>query len=295
MLNERKANKGFGLVEILVTIGVLAVGIMGVAAFHTVVTKQSLDNKTRTEALGIAQSRIEEMRNYTDSAATLTQFDTVYGDTTGFENSTTINGVSSVFTRDETITSNGNLKSIIVRVSWTDPEGTAQSLNLDTDIGFLSPRSAGDAAQTASAPKVNAPTGRARLGEGTLPEGADTTSNDDGTSLFQDGGEDLRLVSDDQIVLTLALACQTDDGTCIDFVKIKGRVYIDTSSQNINPGEVFVVASDAAFCARYYTDPDDGMNYKVTIDTTSTVTTASGDYEYFDYTCYLGGGWHGIV
>lgn len=294
MLRGLGRSRGFGLVEILVTIGVLAVGIMGVATFHTVVTKQSQDNKLHSEALGIAQSRLEEMRNYTDSASTLAQFNALYPDTAGYANAASVTGVSTTFSRTESIATSGERKIIGVRVSWTDAEGDAQSVQLSTQLGFVSPRSFGDVANSASDPLIDAPTGRARLGEGTLPEGATTTSNGDGTSLYQDGGEDLMLVFDEQIVLTLAQACQTEDGTCIDFVKIKGRIYIDKGSQNqLKPGQVYVVASDAAFCARYYTAS--GVTHTITRDTLSTVSTANGNYEYFDYTCYLGGGWHGNV
>jgi len=287
-------NKGFGLIEILITLGVLAIGVLGVAALHSTVTKQSQENKARSEAFAIAQSRIEEMRNYTDSASTPDQFHALYADTTGYENSTSIAGVSTVFTRTERILTSGEQKNIAVAVNWTSSDSQTRNINLSTELGFVSPRAVGDTVRERSEPLVSAPTGRARLGEGVLPEGAVTISNNDGTALYQDGGNDLMLVSGEQIVLTLTNACQADAGTCLDFVKIRGRVYIDKVSQpQLTPGQVYLVASDAAFCARYYT-AGDAIN-TVTAATASTISTAAGDYEYFDYTCYIGGGWHGNV
>lgn len=285
---------GFGIIEILITLGVLSVGILGVAALQSVITTQSQNNKTTAEALSIAQSRIEEMRNYTNSASSAAEFDALYPDTVGFANSLAVSGVSAVFTRTESISTAADIKDLIVDVAWSDSDAVTRNVRLSTELSFISPRSVGDTALEATGPLVDAPTGRARLGEGQLPAGAPTTSNGDGTSLYQDGGTDLMLVFGDQIVLTLAEACQTETGSCIDFVKIKGRVYIDTASQNaLTPGDVYLVASDAAFCARYYTV--NGTTNSVTAQTVSTVSTPNGNYKYFDYTCYIGGGWHGNV
>jgi len=286
-------NKGFGFVEILITVGVLAVGIMGVATLQTVITKQTLDNKSRSEAMSIAQSRIEEMRNYTNSVSSIAEFNTLFANVSN-GNSATVAGMNSTFTRTETITTSGSMKGVVVSVAWTDPGGDAQSVRLNTDLSFLSPRKVGDAALSSTPSGISSPTGRARLGDGTLPEGAATTSNGDGTALYYDGGTDLRLASGSQIVLTLQEACQTDTGTCIDFVKINGRIYIDTTTQgSLIPGNVFIVASDAAYCARHYTIA--GVTTPVTSATTTAALTSSGDYKYFDYSCYIGGGWFGNV
>lgn len=294
MFTSRKGRKGFGLVEILVTMGVLSVGILGVTVLHGVITEQSQENKARAEASSIAESRIEDMRNYTNSVASLADFNTLYADTSGYANSSSITGVNAAFTRAEQIGTVGDLKTVAVRVTWTDPDGDSQSVSLNSELTYVAPRSIGDTALEAAASLVDAPTGRARLGEGQLPNDAVTTSNADGTSLYNAGGTELMLVSGGQIVLTLAEACQTETGACIDFVKIKGRIYIDTTSQStLDPGEVYVVASDAAFCARHFTA--NGTTTAVTPTTTTTLSTASGQYEYFDYTCYIGGGWHGNV
>jgi len=294
MVYSLRKCKGFGLIEIMVTLGVIAVGVLGIAVFHSNITKQSADNKARSEAIAIAQSRLEDMRNYTRLVDSFEQFDTLFSNTQGFVNNTNINGVSAVFDRSERITSVNQQKQVDVAVAWTNADGENLTVSLSSELGFVLPRTPGDVAQQSTPPLVNAPTGRARLGEGVLPEGAETTPNEDGTALYQDGGDDLMLVFGDQIVLTLTMACQTDDGECIDFVKIRGRIYIDKGSQgNMNPGDISVVASDAAFCARYYTV--DGEVFNVTSNTSSAMSTPGGDYQFFDYTCYIGGGWHGNV
>ncbi|MGP1666643.1 MAG: type IV pilus modification PilV family protein, partial [Rhodanobacter sp.] len=299
MHTSKSRHRGFGLIEILVTLGVLSMGIVGVTVLHATVTKQSSENKSRAEALAIAQSRIEEMRNYTGHVDSLSDFNTLFANTSGFANSSTITGTNATYTRAEEIGAFGALKTLTVRVTWQDDANETLTVSLSTRLGYIAPRSIGDTARETAASVVDAPMGRARLGEGGLPENAVTASNGDGTSLFQDGGADLMLVSNNQIVLTLTEACQTEDGTCMDFVKIKGRIYIDQGSQSsLHPGEVYVIASDAAFCARHFMAANASAGDEatpVTTYTTNTRLTANGDYEWFDYTCYLGGGWYGNI
>jgi Tfp pilus assembly protein PilV len=293
MLSKR--TRGFGIVEILVTLGILTVGILGVTKLHSVVTQQSLENKAKQEALVIAQSRIDTLRNYTGLVSTQAAFDSTYANVSA-GNSTPVHGVNAEFTRTETITTdtNGTGKNVAVAVAWSDSDGESQSVTLTTRLSYISPRSQGDTALSSATGAVASPTGRARLGDGTLPQNAVTTTNGDGTALYRDGSTELRLTSGSNIVLTLSQACVVSTGVCEDFVKIKGRVYIDTSTQSsLVPGRVFVVASDAAFCARYYTSG--GTTTVVNATTTTVLTTANGNYKYFDYTCYLGGGWQGNI
>ncbi len=301
MRASRKRLWGFGLIEILVTLGVLSVGIVGVTVLQSTVTKQSSENKSRAEALAIAQSRIEEMRNYTGDVDTLTEFNTLFANTSGFANSTTITGTNASFTRQEQIASSGDMKTLTVQVTWPDSDDVTQTVSLNTRLSYVPPRSIGDTALEAAASVVDAPTGRARLGDGTLPSNIELSSlaaNSDGTYLYDQGNDRMLVTQDREIVLTLEEACQSEQGTCLDFVRIKGRVYIDRTSQSsLAPGKVFVIASDAAYCARYYTATN-GTVTRVTRDTTSTITTGNGttgSYNYFDYTCYIGGGWHGNI
>ena len=299
----RHKNSGFGLIEILVTLGILSVGILGVTSLHGVIARQSSDNKARSEAMSIAQSRIEDMRNYTNAAGSVTGFNTLYSDTTGFGNSASITGVSTDFTRTESIATSGTKKLVAVRVAWLDPTEVTQTVTLNTEFSFVSPRKVGDSALEASEEKVDSPTGRARLGDGTVTDeqlaDGDTQDNNDGTKELIEGTDRLLAVGND-VVLTLVEACQTEGGTCADFVRINGRIYVDRDELSVDMGAVHVIASDAAFCARHYipSGGDEDDRTPVTNVMTTTVTTSgnsSGEYEYFDYTCYLGGGWHGNV
>jgi len=305
-----KRMRGISLVEVLVTMAVMGTGLLAVASFQSGLLTNSGTNKARTEALAFAQARIEQFRNYDvdgDLVTDRVEFDDEFVDSNGsyvfdtFDDgqggsTTTYNGNNANFTRKYKITGGDDVeKAIEVVVEWRNRKDEEQSGALHTEIDWEAPRSAGDLALDGRGPLIPSATGRAHLGEGTLPPGAGTTPNGDGTALYDDGSGDLKLVVDNDIVLTLENACQANGGSCIGFVKIKGRVFIDVANASTPPGEVYVIASDAAFCHRYYIG-NGGTAVNVTSSTTTALLTGSnGDYKYYDYTCYLGGGWHGNV
>jgi len=285
------AARGIGLIEVLIAVFLLAFGVLAVSSLQSDFLSSGASNKAKTQAIAIAQSRLEDMRNYMNQAVTIDEFNTLYA-VAANTNSATIAGVNRTFTRTETITANGDLRSVSVTVAWDDPANSGQSVTLNTDLKFISPRGPGDLAVTKEGSSIITPTGRAKRGEG-VPTGTRSKDNEDGTLLYEQEG-DLQLVYDGKIVLTLKEACDTDGDNCTSFVKIKGRVYIDTVEQrNLDPADVFVHASEAAFCSRYFLD--DGNVITVGTDGHDAPMTANDDYQYFDYTCYLGGGWHGNI
>ena len=73
---SKKRMKGFGLIEILVTLGVLTVGILGVTTLHSVITQQSIQNKTKTQALLFAESLIDVIRTFSGAVSSEDAFDT---------------------------------------------------------------------------------------------------------------------------------------------------------------------------------------------------------------------------
>lgn len=286
---------GFSLIEVLVSMSVVALGLLAVVSFQSRLTGESADNKAKAEAIAYAQAHIEELRNYTNEARSEDAFNALF--TAGNEGSAeTIPGVNATFVRGVAYTVSGTTKKVTVTVSWDDRFDNPNSVTLAAQLGWESPRSVGDLGRDTTIAQVGAPTGRAHLGEGQLPANATTSPNDDGTAIYDDGSGDLKLVVGNDIVLTLEDACQ--NGACLDFVKIHGRIYIDTATQNqLEPRDVFVKASDAAYCQRYYVTYSGPNATAHAIDSTSTsaLSTATGDYDYFDYTCYLGGGWHGNI
>ena len=74
----KNSMRGFGMTEVLVSIVVMATGLLAVANLQTSLISDSGTSKARGEALALAQSRIEEFRNYTNDITTTDEFETAY-------------------------------------------------------------------------------------------------------------------------------------------------------------------------------------------------------------------------
>ncbi|QDP02036.1 prepilin-type N-terminal cleavage/methylation domain-containing protein [Thalassotalea sp. PS06] len=307
-MKNNKNSFGFSLIEVLIAVAILSVGLLGVAVFQGELINSSAENKARAEALALAQARMEEMRNYTDTVSDVSEFNTLFTATTGFANTSSHNGVHAVFSRQESIAQASETKQIAIKVSWENGTGVSEEVIIQSELGFKSPALVGELDDyDANGPMVRSATGRAELGEGEVlaTDSVDLAANGDLTGLLDRGDGDLRLTNGDQtgddVVLTLKDACELDtngdrtDLPCTGFVEISGRVYIDTATQSkVAPGDIYVKASDAAYCQRYYYDGS-GKVAVVDSETTSAHITANSDYKYYEYTCYLGGGWHGNI
>jgi type II secretory pathway pseudopilin PulG len=313
----RKRDSGFALLEALLAFVILAVGALAVTSLQGYLTSQSAVSKARTEALGMAEDKLEELRNYVwfedDSQVpplqvaadedNYTPADGTHPDS-GPE---LVQGVNAEFSRSWTITTMGDMKTLIVNVSWMDQRGEDQEVSLQSEVTWNPPGGAGYLATPLSDTLVPSPSGRATLGEGEFEFNEETDelvgTNMDGTLLYS-RGSDLLLVDtseegDGRVVLTLKDACETDD--CTDFVRIEGELYLDHANTTRDAEDVFVRASDASFCKRWYIVPgteDDDIPL-ISTDMSSAPYTAGSakdaDYQYFRYTCYLGGGWHGNI
>lgn len=136
-----KTQKGIGLVEVLVAAVVVAVGLLAVASLQGKFAFSSGDNKTRAEALVLAEQKLEQLRNNVTStgyrdlnndsvadAATITASDSPSGSNTTFTRSWTIADVDPPvppFT-----TADPKLRKISVRVGW---DGNGDGDSTDTD------------------------------------------------------------------------------------------------------------------------------------------------------------------
>ncbi|MDN3651698.1 prepilin-type N-terminal cleavage/methylation domain-containing protein [Thalassotalea ponticola] len=303
-MNTFNKKKGFGLIEVLVALAIMAIGFMAVATFHTSLIGESANTRNRAEAMSLAQERIEQMRNYTDLALDQDAFNDLFPISTSAANQTSHQGTNTLFTRQETITENDDTREVTVQVLWQDGNGETEVVELSTELAWRSPSLAGEVDATkASQPIVRSATGRARLGKGEVSEEergqVDYATNGDTTGLLDRGDGDLRLTSENDVVLTLEDACELDNGErtskpCTGFVEISGSVYIDLDEADLDIFDVHVIASDAAYCQRYIINVH-GEAERIDKHKEKGLFTANGDYEYFNYTCYLGGGWHGNI
>lgn len=296
-IQYKRYQAGFSLTEALIAFVVVTGGLLAVASFQAGLFSNSAYNKARTEALSLAQEKIEEFKHYTYSDEDNYIDDNADGvmDVDGNYQEAPVTGNNAEFTRSWNLSTNADGKRINVRVSWVDASNEVQSVELASSLTFLSPRSGADQLVELAEPLVSSPTGRAELGDGTL----DQYSPDDLTLVGSPGADglstyqhqdDLFLVdSDEKVLLRLRDACSSTTGICTEFVKITGTVFLDLTNlsgkSQIQATDIFLVASDAAHCQRW---SDSGS-----LATPS--RTANGDYEYFNYACYFGGGWFGNI
>lgn len=285
---------GFGLIEILVTLGVIAFGSVSVTLLQAALVRQGAENRARVEAQLLAQARLDELRTQVSAVPTPDAFDAALPATAGFTHSTAFAGTNARFTRTERIDDAGRLKTVTVRVDWSDAAGDTQALSLATQLGYVPPQRIGAVARVVAMPLLRTPSGSASTGIGTAPDGPMLAAHDDGSYLYRHADDALALVAGGRIVLLLPEACATAGTQCSQFARIDGRVWIDRATQGaLAPGSIAVVASGASWCTRFYMDGS--LVLPVTPQTIATPTTASGDYMWFDYSCYVGSGWYGNV
>jgi Tfp pilus assembly protein PilV len=109
-----KKASGIGLIEVLITTVVVAVGLMAIASLQGNLTSGSRDSKTRAEAKALAETKIEQLRDTIER----TGYNALASSTT----SESIAGVTETFTRGWVVTdqTNPGRKEISVTVCWSD-------------------------------------------------------------------------------------------------------------------------------------------------------------------------------
>lgn len=161
------SQRGFSMIEVMISIVVLGFGLLALAALQTSVIRSSSETKAQTIALQLAKDKIEDLRSFqtldgykalTSSASNETLND-VSGDlsgvnftrswvvqrfgyapsTTSFVSITTLTGDTPATVGGVAITADNEYKTVAVTVSWTDANGATQSVRLDDAIGALSP------------------------------------------------------------------------------------------------------------------------------------------------------------
>lgn len=128
LISQRQ--KGIGLIEVLIATVVIAVGLLAVAMFQTNLISGSGENKTRAQAMVLAEQKMEEIRNN----ITVAGYNAVAG------GNDTATGTNASYTRSWTITGGDHpaRKNIAVQVSWGGG-GTDERVNLVTEMAWITP------------------------------------------------------------------------------------------------------------------------------------------------------------
>lgn len=292
------------LIEALVALVVVSVGTFGVMKLNTVLLSGTGISKTRAEALQIAQIRMETIRNFSVEAgcpavdAGSTETDAVTGVNASYKIGRTISSVLA------------ERVNVEIYVGWdgvADPHNSAADKRIVLSsvvacVGTGTSGMVGGTANAQNAGKLKAPTGAARVGgreNSSCPDGSCVTIQKaagmipDNTVIYKTGNlVELVDASTHKVLLTV------EDGT--EFSTISGRVYIETNNSGapiVDPDgttdstaddNVFVLSSDASYCARIF--PSDAASV-----IPSGATGNAIKYRYFDYNCYVGAGWWGNI
>jgi type IV pilus assembly protein PilV len=111
--------KGFSLIEVLVTLAILALGVLALASLQVISIKGSAFSKDATAATAIAQSKIESIKG------------AAFGSVVS--GSETTNGMNVAWVFNTVGASPYRYQNIAVTVTW-GPTGNTKSVNLTTMV-----------------------------------------------------------------------------------------------------------------------------------------------------------------
>ncbi|MDD5578389.1 MAG: hypothetical protein PHY16_03790 [Methylobacter sp.] len=266
-INKYGKQKGIGLIEVLVSTVVVAVGLLAVSSLQGQFMSSSGQTKTSAEAIKLAEAKIEEFRNSSELKNTTTLSGFFYI-SSGADTKTRSN---ATFTRTWTVTdlTNPIRKDIVVKVTWP-PASANESVNVISQIAWLNPGNSAYYANAAASagvmakapdPNQNSSTPGAAPGQPSSYAAGTGTALTDGSNLrtSTDAAGNLLLLNAGGSVL------QTFFGGKIN--TFKGTVYTVNDFTTLN----MVVSENGGYC----------------VYTSSEITITGGKKR--DYICYTGG------
>jgi len=123
---------GFSLLEMLITIIVLASGLLAIGSMYGAILNANTLSKQRSEAVVLAEKKLEELRGQS-YASLVSATDTV--------TAASSSGSSANYQRSwSVVTASGGLayKDVGVTVTWTDNKNQSQNIVLSTRISNVS-------------------------------------------------------------------------------------------------------------------------------------------------------------
>jgi len=140
MMEKTLPNKvqGFSLVEALIAAVIVAVAMLGLGKLQGITLLNSADSRMKTHALNLAQEKIEALRMFANQSTY-----------TGLDSDATLStdpilvGANASFTREWEIDDQNTYKQVRVTVTWTDPKGIDQTVQLTSYIAEADPVKSG--------------------------------------------------------------------------------------------------------------------------------------------------------
>jgi len=327
-----RSQKGFTLIEALIAFVVMTVGILGALLFHATLLSESTDNKSRLEAIQLAERYIESNRA---SYVSKLQYDALISSVTSESSGSgeTVTGKLNTYnisvTAPEAVVSGSDTAyKFTVDVEW--PSGSpTDSVSLVSFLGFVDPQyvmepdDAGGGTGGDYEGKIPLPTGtmtaldrleieELEIGGGDIADAVEVDSRG-AVSIYKDteDGEDvLRVVIevDDKFI-----QIGTFDSEDNEFLLISGRIYNnrDHPLEGVKAGSTtkvkfgYVQGRECSSATASEVKTDAGFCFEkdiIDLSTTGGANCIIGRYEnngdvglWADYLCVAGTGWNGAI
>jgi type IV pilus modification protein PilV len=143
---------GFSIIEALIALVIMGFGILSLASMQVGLSHSADDAKQRTEAVRLAQEKIEQFRSYTGIASTLV--DPVSTSTAALNWNALVDSkpdspdrITTNTTYERTWTFGGSsddaMRGLTVKVGWINRAGQAQTLSLSSVVSKTDPADSG--------------------------------------------------------------------------------------------------------------------------------------------------------
>lgn len=131
--------RGFTLIEALISLVVMAFGMLALSGMQLSLSRNADLAKQRTEAMRLAQARIEDMRSFTGiSTGTIN-----WNGLDAIANATTVTNTTYTVASTMSGVDTDSMRPVNVQVTWADRTGANQAVNIASVISQTDPRDPG--------------------------------------------------------------------------------------------------------------------------------------------------------
>ena len=140
MIYQVNTQRGFSMIEVLITVAIMAIGLVSVARFNNFIVQEGNETRSRTEAINLAQDQLEQMRSFIDLTgySALSSGQQTLGPAS-LNPDVEKAGLHNLYTRSWSVsldaTNPAHAKVINVAVSWPDLQG---QVTADTTVSLSS-------------------------------------------------------------------------------------------------------------------------------------------------------------
>lgn len=139
---HRRAARGISLIEALVAMAVMAFGMLGVVGMQATLRSNADLSKQRTEAMRIAQERMEDLRYFSVLSDTASTGNKAFDAKATFT-PTTVTGytTNTTYSVEGSVTPSGSTahKTLVIDVTWNDRAGVSQKVRLASAMAQIAP------------------------------------------------------------------------------------------------------------------------------------------------------------